>query len=327
MKRREVLLTGLAATVLATALDAHGQTTKEPRRVTVLSPVVNPVFDEFRKALRELGYVEGRDIRLDFRTADGNVDRLPALAEELVREGTVDAIIAESTPAATAARRATKTIPIVAYIAVDPVAAGLAASLAHPGGNVTGIAFLAEEQNAKRIELLHEVFPQVQHIGAIAARTSTPANSPGNFRAIQDAARKLSLAVEFITIDDPSELGHVLRPAALTAFDGFVFVPDVVFTIHTAEIVALIAASRKPAIYSNRTFAQAGGLMSFGQDIPDSYRHLASQLDRVLKGASPNDIPFERPTKFELVINLKTAKTLGLTVPPSLLARADEVIE
>jgi putative ABC transport system substrate-binding protein len=327
MNRRAVMAM-LGGAVATRPLAARAQQpAKGPRRVAVLSPVRNPGFEALRAQLRKLGYAEDRDIRFDFRTADGDVGRLPALAEELAREGAVDAIFAESTPAAVAAQRATRTIPIITYIAVDPVAAGLAASLARPGGNVTGVAFLAEELNAKRLELFHQLLPQARRLGAISAMTSSAANSPGNLRAVQHAARKLSLMVEIIAIEHPARLREQLSPAVLAGFDGFVLVPDVVLNAHMAEIVALLGASGKPAIYYNRIHAAAGGLMSYAQDSDDAYRRLASQLDRVLKGTTPSDIPFERPTKFEFVINLKTAKALGLAVPDRLLALADEVIE
>jgi len=325
-RRAFITLIGGAAAGWLRAARAQ-QPAKAPRRVAVLSPVRNPGFETLRAHLRKLGYAEDRDIRFDFRTADGDVGRLPALAEELVREGAVDAIFAESTPAAVAAQRATRTIPIITYIAVDPVAAGLATSLARPGGNVTGVSFLAEELNAKRLELFHQLLPQARRLGVISAMASSAVNSPGNLRAVQDAARNLSLMLEIIAIEHPARLRNHLSPAVLAGFDGFVLVPDVVLNAHMAEIVALIGASGKPAIYNNRIHAEPGGLMSYAQDVDDAYRRLASQLDRVLRGATPNDIPFERPTKFELVINLKTAKALGLAVPDKLLALADEVIE
>jgi putative ABC transport system substrate-binding protein len=175
--------------------------------------------------------------------------------------------------------------------------------------------------------LLHQVSPQARRLAAISAMTSTAANSPGNLRAIREAARKLSLMVEIITITDPARLRHELSPAVLAGFDGFVLVPDVVLTTHIAEVVGLLGASGKPAIYSNRSHAEAGGLVSYGQNVIDALQRLASQLDQVLKGAAPSDIPFERPTKFELVINLRTARALGIELPPEVLVRADEVIE
>jgi putative ABC transport system substrate-binding protein len=192
---------------------------------------------------------------------------------------------------------------------------------------VTGVAFLAEELNAKRVELFHQLLPQARRLGVISAMASSAANSPGNLRAVQDAARNLSLTLQTIVIEHPARLRDQLSPAVLAGFDGFVLAPDVVLNAHMAEIVALLGVSGKPAVHYNRIHAVAGGLMSYGQDADDAYRRLASQLDRVLRGATPNDIPFERPTKFELVINLKTAKALGLTVPDKLLALADEVIE
>jgi ABC-type uncharacterized transport system substrate-binding protein len=303
------------------------QPANTPRRIAVLSPVRNPLFEVFRVQLRKLGYAEGRDIWFDFRIANAHINRLPVLAEELVSEGVVDAIIAESTPAAVAASRATKTIPIIAYIAVDPVAAGLAESLARPGRNVTGISFLTEELNAKRVELFHEIFPLAKRLAAIATTASSRANSPGNLRALQDAARELGLTVDVITVGDPARLRRELEAASLAGFDGFILLPDIVLTAHTTEVIALLEATGKPTIYNTRMQAEAGGLISYGQDSKKSYERLASQLDQVLRGTAPNGMPFERPTKFELVINPKTAKALGLTIPPSLLARADEVIE
>jgi putative ABC transport system substrate-binding protein len=327
MKRRALML-GLGAATLVGSRGAEAQTpAKEPRRVGVLSRVNPPAFDAVLAELRDLGYVEGRDIRFDLRSAEGYIDRLPALAEALVREGNVEAIIAESTPAAIAARRATTTIPIAAYIAVDPVAAGLATSLAHPGGNVTGIAFLAEERNAKRVELMHQISPPARRLAAITGTASTPTSSPGNLQAIQAAGRKLSIAVEIITIDDLAKLGETLSPAALAGFDGFILVPDIELTSRRAEIVALLAVSRKPAVYAWREAVQAGGLLSLGPDSADSHRRLARQLDRILKGVKPSEIPFERPSKFDLVINLRAARALGIDLPADLLARADEVIE
>jgi putative ABC transport system substrate-binding protein len=325
---RRAFIAGLSSAA-AWPLVARGQQVapKRPQRIVILSPVVNPVFDAFRARLRELGHSEGGDVVLNFRTAGGHVDRLPPLAREIVAEGAVDIIVAESTPAATAALQATKTIPIVAYVAVDPVVAGLATSLAHPGGNVTGIAFLAAELNAKRVELLHQILPGAQRVAAISFATSSPVNSPGNLRAAEEAAQKLSLAIETITINDPSALHDALSPEALVGFDGFIVLPDVVLTSLTPDLVALLGASRKPAVYPNRIQAVAGGLLSYAQDVNEGYKHLASQVDRVLKGEKPADIPFERPTKFVLVINLRTARSFGIQIPAEILVRADEVIE
>jgi putative ABC transport system substrate-binding protein len=274
--------------------------------------------------MRELGYVEGRNIRLEFRDAAGDVDRLPTIAEEVVGAGDVDAIMAISTPAALAAHKATETIPIVAFTAVDPVGSGLANSLASPGRNVTGIAVFSEETTVKRVELMREVAPRAIRLATVTTKVSKGAQSVG---PLLDAGRKLGFAVENLVVDDPTDLAQVLSPKALAVFDAFVFIPDVVLSAHMAEIIKLVGASNKPAIFPSPDWVRNGGLMSFGPDYADASRHLTAQLDRVLKGAKPGDLPFERPTKFDLRVNLRTAKAMGIELSPTVLARADEVIE
>ena len=277
-----------------------------------------------RAGLRELGYVEGRNIRLEFRNAAGNVDALPALAQEIVRDGGVDAILAISTPAALAAYKATQTIPIVAFGAVDPVRSGLADSLAHPGRNVTGITVFAEETAAKRVELMREVVPRAVRLGTVTTKVSKGAQS---LAPVLETGRKLGFTVEPINIDDPADLAKALSPEVLAGFDAFVFIPDAVLNAHMAEVIKLVGLSNKPAIFPSPDWVANGGFMSFGPDFADAHRQLISQLDRVLKGAKPGDLPFERPTKFDLRINLRIAKALGIELSPTVLARADEVIE
>ena len=326
MRRREfIALLGSAAVAWPLATQAQ-----QPRRIAVLSPVgtsSTPYFDAFRARLGELGYVEGRDILLDFQLAGGQVGRLPALAEDLLRGPGINVIVAESTPAAAAARKATTTIPIVALVASDPVGSGLAASLAHPGGNVTGVAVLAEEMNAKRVELLRDAFPQARRFAAITAGAGAAPSSPGNLRSVQEAGRELGVTIEIVRADDPGKIDQAFSPAALAGFDGLIVVPDVVLFTRRAEVAPLLGASHRPVVYPSRAWVEAGGLMSLGPDMVGAYRILASQLDRVLKGTRPSDLPFERPVKLELVVNLKTARALGIAIPDSLLARADEVIE
>ena len=299
-------------------------TTRIPR-VVYLSPVEIPVqITSYRAQMRKLGYVEGRNIRLEFRDAAGEIDRLSAIAEQVVAEGDVDAIMAISTPAALAAHKATETIPIVAFTAVDPVGSGLAISLASPGRNVTGIAVFSEETTVKRVELMREIAPRAIRLATVTTKVSKGAQSVG---PLLDAGRKLGFAVENLVVDDPTDLAQVLSPKALAVFDAFVFIPDVVLSAHMAEIIKLVGASNKPAIFPSPDWVTNGGFMSFGPDYADASRHLTAQLDRVLKGAKPGDLPFERPTKFDLRINLHTARAMGIELSPMVLARADEVIE
>jgi len=294
-------------------------------RVIHLAPVDIPwQLDATRDLLSKLGYVEGRNIRLEFRNAAGNIDALPALAQELVREGGVDAIIAISAPAALAAYKATQTIPIVAFTAVDPVASGLADSLAHPGHNVTGIAVFSEETTIKRVELMREVAPRAGRLGTVTTKVTSGTQS---LAPVLETGRKLGFTVEFINIDDPADIAKALSPEVLAGFDALVFVPDVVLNAHMTEVIRMVGLSNKPAIFASPDWVANGGLMSFGPDFSDATRHLIALLDRVLKGAKPGDLPFERPTKFDLRINLRVAKAFGIELSPIILARADEVIE
>jgi putative ABC transport system substrate-binding protein len=241
-----------------------------------------------------------------------------------VRTGDVDVIIAISTPAAIAAYKATQTIPIVALAAVDPVASGLADSLARPGHNVAGIAVFSEETTVKRVELMREVLPQAVRLGTVTTKVTNGAQS---LAPVLETGRKLGFEVEAIDIDNPANIAKILSPEILARFDGLVFVPDVVLNAHMAEVIKMVGLSNKPAIFASPDWAANGGFMSFGPDFADATRHLIAQVDRVLKGAKPGDLPFERPTKFDLRINLRIAKALGLELPPTVLARADEVIE
>ncbi|MGV7216045.1 ABC transporter substrate-binding protein [Bradyrhizobium sp. UFLA05-112] len=306
-------------------LVARAQKLAATTRVVQLGPVNIPgQIDRIRRLLAELGYVEGRNIQLEFRNTAGNADALPALAEEIVREGRADVIIAISTPAALAAYKATQTIPIVAFAAVDPVASGLADSLARPGRNVTGIAVFSEETTVKRVELMREILPQAVRLGTVTTKLTSGATS---LAPVLKTGRKLGFEVEAINIDDPANIAKILSPEILARFDGLVFVPDAILNAHLAEIIRIVGLSRKPAIFAAPDWVANGGLMSFGPDFADATRLLIAQVDRVLKGAKPGDLPFERPTKFDLRINLRIAKALGLELSPTVLARADEVIE
>jgi len=323
MKRREFIwLVGGAATWPQLALAQQASRTP---RVVHLAPVgIQDQVDGTRRRLAELGYIDGRNIRLEFRNAGGNADALPAVAQEIVRAGEVDAILAISTPAALAAYGASRTIPIVAFTAVDPVASGLAESLARPGRNVTGVAVFSEETTVKRVELMRDLFPKALRLGTVTTKVSSGAQS---LAPVLETGRKLGFEVEAISVDDPADIPKILSPEVLARFDGLVFVPDVLLNAHMADIIRLVNLSKKPAIFASPDWAANGGLISFGPDFSDAARHLIIQLDRVLKGAAPGDLPFERPTKFDLRINLRVAKALGIELPAIVLARANEVIE
>ena len=323
MRRRELITILGGATIWPFV--ASAQKLAGAPHIVHLAPVDIPSqTDTTRRLLSQLGYVDGSNIRLEFRNAAGNADALPALAQELVREGSIDVIIAISTPAALAAYQATQTIPIVAFTAVDPVESGLAISLARPGRNVTGVAVFSEETSVKRVELVRDVFPRAVRLGTVTTKVSEGAQS---LAPVLETGRKLGFAVEPINIDDPADLAKALSPEVLAGFDALVFVPDVILNAHMAEVIKLVGLSGKPAIFPSPDWVANGGLMSYGPDFSDATRHLISQLDRVLKGAKPGDLPFERPTKFDLRINLRVAKALGIELPPTILARADEVIE
>ena len=323
MRRRE-FITLLGGAVTWPLMAVAQQLPRMPRVIHFAPIDIPSQTDATRRLLRELGYVEGRNIRLEFRNAGGNVDALPTLAQEIVREGRVDVIIAISTPAALAAYTATQTVPIVAFTAVDPVTSGLADSLARPGRNVTGIAVFSEETTVKRVELMREVVPRAVRVGTVTTKLTSGAQS---LAPVLETGRKLGFTVEPISIDDPADLAKALSPEVLARFDALVFVPDVILNAHMSEVIKLVGLSNKPAIFPSPDWVANGAFMSFGPDFVDATRHLISQLDRVLKGAKPGDLPFERPTKFDFRINLRMAKALGIELSPTVLTRADEVIE
>jgi putative ABC transport system substrate-binding protein len=323
MRRREFVC--IVSAALAWPAVAVSQQSPRMPRVVYLSPVNIPAqVNALRAQLRELAYIEGRNIRVDFEDAAGQIEQLPMLAEKLVQAGDIDVILAISTPAALAAHKATQTIPIVAFTAVDPVGSGLANNLARPGGNVTGIAVFSEETTIKRVELMREIAPRAVRLATVTTKVSS---GPQSFGPVLEAGRKLDFTVENLVVDDPGDLARTLSPEILAGFDAFVFIPDVVLTAHMIEIIKLVSATNKPAIFPSPDWVSHGGFMSFGPDFADASRHLVAQLDRVLKGAKPSDLPFERPTKFDLRINLRTARTMGIELSPMVLARADEVIE
>jgi len=329
LRRREVLtLLGGAAVAWPLAAHAQQQAGTVPRIgfLGLTSPSDRPsLLDAFRQGLRELGWVEGQNIVIDYRYAEGRVDRLPDLAAELVRLK-VDLIVSEGTQGVTAARNATETIPIVMITVRDPVGTGLIASLARPGGNVTGMSGSAGlEIVAKQLELLKETVPKIRRVAIL----SNPANAyhPLANREVTVAARSLGVQLQLLEARGPTEFDGAFAAMATERAGGLLVVSDAIFNSNRTRLADLAARSRLPAAYGVRESVEAGGLMSYGTSFLDLYRRGAAYVDKILKGAKPADLPVEQPTKFELVINLKTARALGLEVPPTLLARADEVIE
>jgi len=286
---------------------------------------MSPRLDAFRQGLRELGWVEGQNLVIDYRSAEGKLDRLPDLAAELVRLK-VDIIVAVPTPAAAAAKNAIETIPIVMIGVGDPVGTGLIASLARPGGNATGLSFsVGLEIAGKLLELLKETVPKVRRVAIL----SNPANpvQPLLIREVNVAARSLGVQLQHLEARGPNEFDGAFAAMAKERVGALLIVADGMLIFHRTRLADLAARSRLPAAYGWREHVEAGGLMSYGPSLRDLFRRAATYVDKILKGAKPADLPVEQPTKFELVINLKTAKALGLTIPQSVLGRADQVIE
>jgi putative ABC transport system substrate-binding protein len=291
---------------------------------------VSVVNQAFREQLRTLGYVEGRNLVFEYRSAEGHPERFPSLAEELVRTEP-DVIVAPSTPAATAVQRLSRTIPIVFALAADPVGSGLAASLARPAGNATGLSIMNTELAGKRVELLKDVLPTLTQVAVLWA---APEGSPGTetlqaiFRETETSARALGVTLDVVKISEASELENAFATIGKRRHQALVVLPGTsVYGANISLIAELSLQRRLAAVGDNREFAAAGGLIAYGANWADQLRRAATYVDKIFKGMKPADLPIEQPTRFELVINLNTAKTLGLTVPPAILARADEVIE
>jgi len=283
------------------------------------------LLNGFRQGLQDFGLIEGQTITIDYRWAEGNPERLPLLAADLARLK-CDVIVASGSPAVRAAQQATKTIPIVIMaLLVDPVKLGFVASFSRPGGNITGVASQYEEIGAKQVQLLTEAIPGISRLVMLR-----DAGNPGTgltANAAAAAAAKLGVDARSIEVRQPSEFERAFRAARVGRAQAIHVLPSPFFNTHRRTLIKLAETNRLPALYEFRQYVEDGGFMSYGVDIRDMYRRSASFVDRILKGARPGELPIERPTKFELVINLKTAKALGLTIPPSLLLRADHVIE
>jgi len=323
----------VAVGILAAPLEADAQQPAKVPRIGMLlnlspeHPEGRPLVDVFRQALRELGYVEGRNIVIEYRWAEGRIERFPALAAELVRLK-VDLIVAVNTPAARAAKQATTTIPIVVPAMQDPVKDGLVASLGRPGGNVTGVTFLGPELVAKRLQLLKEALPGVSrvaglwHPGGLAERTMRDM-----VKDAEGAARTLGVQLQLVGVGAPDEIDKAFSTLTKGRAEALFVFPSPMLFGERRRIVELAAKHRLPAMSNVREFVELGGLMSYGASLPDLFRRAATYVDKILKGAKPADLPVEQPTKFELVINLKTAQALGLTFPQSIFIQATEVIQ
>jgi putative ABC transport system substrate-binding protein len=283
-----------------------------------------PHYEAFFGAMRQFGYVEGRNVRYEYRFADGFLDRLPALAAELVKLNPT-VIVSAPVPANLAVHKATSTIPIVMASGADPVGFGLVKSLARPGGNVTGLTNFAEELASKQLDLVRELLPRLSRVAALVNVTN-PLHVP-QWRETQAAAARASLTLVPFEFHSPDDFEPAFALFVRERADALMVPPDTTFTSHRVRIAELAAKARLPTIYFARQSVEAGGLMSYGPNPVENYRRAATFVDKILKGAKPADLPIERPTKIDLVINLKTAKALGLEIPPLLLARADEVIE
>ncbi|MEO5699807.1 MAG: ABC transporter substrate-binding protein [Casimicrobiaceae bacterium] len=323
---RRTFIAHVAGSLLAAPLDARAQQAGKVYRLGILETIpaaqntANLVA--LRKGLRDLGYVEGRNLVIEYRSADGRAERLPDLASELVRLK-VDLIVTRGTPAARAAKKATGTIPLLMATMGDPRA--IVASFADPGGNITGVTTFSTELIGKRIELLKELVPRLSRV-ALLHNMGNPAVPP-EWEETMTAARSLGLQAEILDVRNPDDLGRAFDLAVRKHVDALLIGLDGLTQMHLQTIVDLVARNRLPAAYPAREFVEAGGLMAYAVRYPDLYFRFASFVDKIFKGAKPAELPVEQPTTFELVINLKTAKALGLTIPQSVLLRANELIE
>jgi putative ABC transport system substrate-binding protein len=321
MLTRRELLAILAGGLLAAPLGADAQTT----RIGLLTQDLQPgLLEIFRDELKRLGHADGRNITIEVRNAFGRSDLLPALVEELLQLK-VAVIVAVNTPAAQAAKKATPTIPIVVMRVADPVAQGLVASLARPGGNVTGLSFMPDELGAKGLEMLHETLPGITRVASIYK-----ADNPGALLVVTETERRSAqFGLHFLRLPvrDSADLPGAIQTATRARTEALFVMDDGAMTKHRKQLLELATRHSLPVVSIYKDFAEAGGFIAYGPSLPVMYRGGAGYVDRILKGAKPESLPVEQPTKFDLLINLKTAKALGLTIPPSVLQRADQVIE
>jgi putative ABC transport system substrate-binding protein len=326
-RRVHALLASLCAMLFALSYSASAQ---QPRKIPLIG-ILPPgplsermhLWEAFRQALRELGYVEGQNIKLVYPSAEVKPEQLPHFAAELVSHR-VDIIVAAGTVAVKAGRDATKTIPIVTPVFTDPVEAGFVANLARPGGNITGLTLISGQLSGKRLELLGQVVPRISRVAVLSNPTALGA--PLQMKETMLTAQSFGIYVQGLEIHTAQDLEKAFQSATRERANALIAFDDPFIFTHRARIVMLAAKNRLPAIYGFREFVEAGGLMSYAANLSDMYRHAATYVDKILKGATPAELPVEQPTKFELVINLNAAKQIGLTIPPHVLARADRVI-
>ena len=327
---RRTLLGALAGGLLAAPVVAEAQPAAKIARIgfLALNMAANPhLVEAFLQGLRDLGYVEGRNVVIEYRDAAGKPERLPALAAELLALK-VDVILAAGEPHALAAKRATKTIPIVFTATADPVASGLVTSLSRPGGTVTGLSSVGPDLVGKRLELLKQVVPGVSRVAVLWQPGAADERTERDLlKGTEVAARALGVRLQFVEARGPAEFEGAFAAMTKARAGALTVLGSPMLLIERRRLVDLAAKHRLPAVYPSRESVDAGGLMSYGANAADLYRRAATYVDKILKGAKPGDLPVEQPTKFELVINLKTAKALGLTIPASLLHRADQVLE
>jgi ABC-type uncharacterized transport system substrate-binding protein len=331
MRRREFI--GLLGGVVAWPFDVCAQQPAKVARIGYLmtssfeSPEAQATLSVFRQGLREHGYLEGQNILIEYRAADGRIERFPRLATELARLN-LDLILAPNTPAALAVQQATNTIPIIVPAMGDPVGDGLVASLARPGGNITGLTFLGPELAAKRLGLLKQALPNASrvavlwHPGAFGERTTTDM-----LKSTDDAARTLAVELQFVEVRGADEFDRAFSEMARNHADALIQFSSAMFFVERTRIVDLATKHRLPSMFAAREFVEVGGLIAYGASINDLFRRSAADVEKILKGAKPADLPVEQPTKFELVVNLKTMRELGLTISRDFLLLADEVIE
>ena len=317
----------LALSLALAPLAGEAQQAGKMPRIGVLGGTrsANPArIKAFREGLGELGYVEGKSIVIEWRFLEDKGDRLPALAVELTRLK-VDVLVAFGPASTQAAKEATNTIPIVMAQVNDPIGAGFVASLARPGGNITGLSLMASELSGKKLELLKEIVPKLSRVAVFGTSTL-----PGNEQSVKEtelAAKTLGLQLQYLGVEDPKDLDTAFRNAVSWRAHAIIVLQSPVFGSRRKALVELAVKNRLPAMYPHSEYMDAGGLMFYGPSISDLFRRAATYVDKILKGAKPADLPVEQPTKFELVVNLKTAKALGLTIPQSVLLRADQIIE
>jgi putative tryptophan/tyrosine transport system substrate-binding protein len=318
----------LILSLLTAPLTSTAQQAAKVPRLGLLIPGSSSAFapriEAFRHGLRDLGYVEGRNITIEYRFAEGQYDRLPELVAELIRLH-VDIMVTDGEEAILAAQHATTTIPIVMAVSSDPVGIGFVASLARPGGNITGLSFMLTEVSGKRLELLQEAIPKLSHVAVLWNPTNP--NSILGFKETQTAAHALGLPLQPLEVRGPDEFDQAFAAMTREHADALVVLSNPLFFGHRRQLAELAVKHRLPAIFLFREYVEAGGLMAYGANLNAMYRRAAYYVDRILKGTKPADLPVEQPMKFELVINLKTAKALEIAVPPSLLLLADEVIQ